>query len=339
MVESIMQKKHIFTNIVLSVAFILLLMLSSGGCGSNNGILERIPAATLESAGFEYLQPLQFDLLLGIDSVYVMNSKDRIVVRFKGDKPVASYTYPEGKNRRLRFALKSIFFYDSETIGIYDYGKSFVRLLSLDLEFIREVPVKTTFSEVTVTQKGLTAFLFRGQDVFAFLDKDFNVTKSFCPTEKDLPFEGYYPRLLNQGFFLSPTLAAHTRWAQHEKECNVNVYDLESLERVLTLTWEKKTQWTAEEFEKNLNFYFTIFAAKIGPYYVVQNVFQKGFGMKKRYLLLVFDEKTKIIYDREFPYQLIRFQKPFGETGTRVYYMDDQGDIVRDDIRSIMERK
>lgn len=77
-----------------------------------------------------------------------------------------------------RVAPKSIFFYDSNTIGVYDYGKSLVRLLSRDLEFIKEVPVKAAFSDLAATQKSLTAFLFQADHVFAFLDADFKISKN-----------------------------------------------------------------------------------------------------------------------------------------------------------------
>lgn len=339
MVEFLMTNKHPLKKIVSFCFLILLSTIFFSRCSSGNGTGIRIPAGVLEARGFEHFNPSDFDLLFGSDSLYIMNFKDRTVVCFKGDKPVASYAYPEGKNRRLKFAPKSIFFYNSKTIGIYDYGKSFVRLLSPNLEFIRDIPVRNAFLDLSVTGKGLTAFLYRHENVFAFLDGNFNIAKTFCPAERDLPFDGYYPRLLNQGFFLSPTQTAHTRWAQHEKKCKIDVYDLENLEKVLTLTWEKETQWNAEEFKKQTNCYFTIFAAKTGPYYVIQNSFLKAHGAKNRYLLLVFDESGTIIYNQEFPFRLIRFQKPYSNTETQVYYMDDHGDIVSNDIRSIMKHK
>ena len=114
-------------------------------------------------------------------------------------------------------------------------------MFDLDLNYLKEIRVKNFFLDLARTGQGLTArqFTMETEDVFAFLDENFNVVETFLKANKKRPFKKFIPGQVNHGYFLDQRHVAYTYAKYPYKECKIDIYDLDTRKMVLTLKWEQ----------------------------------------------------------------------------------------------------
>lgn len=296
-----------------------------------------ISMSTLEKAGFEHFNPPYYSMVIKGPYFYILNQSDRMVAKFEGIKPLRAFKAAEGQAPKEMINPKSVFFYDRDTVAVFDVTKLKVLMFDLDLNYLREVKVQDKFFNMYGTNKGVLAFAYWTQGhVFAFIDKDFNETETFVKANQKMPFDQFYPPLLNNGFLLNGTLAAHTYRLQPRKECKLDVYDINTKKRVITLNWKQPFTPSQSSLNARKNMYFTVYAGKHGNFYVVQNQIIRRLRTKTWELyLLVFDQHGELIRHIRFPHFLMRTQKD--DDAPEMYFFNDEENISYIDIGDIVK--
>lgn len=295
-----------------------------------------IPVSTLEAAGFEHIAAFDFDLLFGKGFLYILNMRDRMIAQFEGAELRSVYKAQYGQGPKDMLAPKSMFFYGDKNLAVHDYEKKKIIFFDLNLKYIREVTVSDAFLTFGNSEQGIVAVLSFMSHVFGIVNKNFSIAESFVKVNTELPFQRYRSRWLNEGFFLNTKLAAHTYWLQPKKTCKVDVYDLKNKRHMIRLEWPNRFSPAQKNIDQRKNLLFTVFIAKVGRFFVIQNSIMKTFSPIADFELLVFDDKGALISRGNFPFKLLRLRKVTDDKDMLLYVMDDDEDISYIDLRSII---
>jgi hypothetical protein len=283
-----------------------------------------ITLSTLEKAGFEHFDAINFVILFMDDSSYILNKKDHSIVRFKGKTPLKVFK-EEGQGPGGLIDPRSVFFYDPETLAIFDITKASVLLFDLDLNYKKEVRVNTDILKLQDTKNGFVAFGTFGEYLFAKLDSNFNVIETFVKAKKTTPFRNMYPQSLNMGYLLTENKIAHTSWLFTSKNCKADIFDINTQKNVASLNWEQSHSPTQKDIDNRTNMYSSNYIGKYGKYYVVHNSFFKNIRGHGIHELLIFYENGKLHSKHDFPFNIIQCYDASGDT--RIYFMDENEDI------------
>jgi hypothetical protein len=337
-----LKKKQIFL-------FVVVLIFLAGCSKSENsipatgnsadGLVKRfIPRETLEAVGVEHFGDNDFRLLFKCRSLYLLNTKDFIVVKFQHSEPQRVYKTARGQAPTEMIHPVTIFSINNDTIGIYDITRQCVLRYDLDLNYIDEVKLTNQYNYVYGSSRGVIAFLtFEDDNAFAFLDESFKPVELFVKANKTIPFDRFYPQLLNKRFMLSPDLVAHSYYLQPGKTCRIDIYDLSSRTGTVSLKWEQPFSPNQKDISSRKNLYFTLYAGQQDRYYVVQSSIVKRLGRKENYHFLVFDSKGKLFLEEKIPYRFVSAQSDFPDS--KVYFLDENENIAAIDINELMEKK
>lgn len=296
-----------------------------------------IPLAALERAGFQHFNPPFYSMVIKGPYFYILNQSDHMIAKFKGSKPLRVYKAAEGQAPKEMINPKSVFFYNQHTIAVFDITKLKVLMFDLDLNYLREEKVTDKFFSMFGSNKGILAFAYWTQGyVFALIDEEFNEFETFVKANKKIPFDRFYPPLLNMGFMLNGNLAAHTYRLQPRKQCKLDVYDINTTKRVITLKWEQPFTPSQGSFNARKNMYFTVYAGRHGSFYVIQNQIIRRMGSKTSELyLLVFDRTGELKRHTRFPHLIMRTQKD--NNAPELYFFDDEENLSYVDIGDIVK--
>jgi hypothetical protein len=293
---------------------------------------------TLESVGFEHINIHDFSMLFYKEYLYILNQGDFMVAKFKGNTPLKVYKAKKGQAPKEFIDPRHLVLYDPGTIGVYDVTKLSVLLFDLDLDYLREIRVKNYFLDLARTGQGLTArqFTIETENVFAFLDENLNIMETFLKANNKRPFKNFNLLQVNHGHFLDQRLAAYTYAKYPYKNCNIDIYDLETRKMLLTLKWDQSHSPTQADIDTGRNNYYSWYAGKHGRYFVLQNTFYKDLQDKDPIKeMLIFDEKGTLILRKNFPHMLLRFKKI--QNDSVLYFLDENEDISLIDIKDILE--
>lgn len=337
------------TGYVFAVIILLVALTSCSSPGRNTGgnkhltveeikarVNKFIPVSTLEVAGFEHIAAYDFDLLFGKGFLYVLNMRDNMIAQFEGAELRNVFKARQGQGPKDMLAPKSMFFYGDDKLAVHDYEKKKIVFFDLDLNYIEEVTVSKPFLTFANWGQGIIAELSSQEYVFGLVDDKFNITESFVKANTELPFERYFRHWLNEGHFINAWLIGHTHRLQPREDCKVDVYNLKNKKHVLSLEWSHLFPPAQKNIDTRKNLLFTVFIAKIGRFYVIQNSIMRTFSPDSDFELLVFDENGRLISRGDFPFKLLRIQRAVKETDMRLYVMDDDEDIAYFDLMSII---
>jgi hypothetical protein len=331
--------------------FILMAILSviiSGACskqGNSPGNIEKqspdgsiqplLSRETLESVGFEHFGAYDFRLLFDCGHLYVLNSRDYMIVKFLGKEPQAVFKTTKGQAPTEMIHPITIFRYNTDTIAVFDKSKRSVLRFDRHLNYIDEVSLEKDYNYIYDSDNGLLAFLdYKNDDACAFLDENFRPVEAFVKANKTIPFERFYPQLLNKCFILDRRSVAHTYGLYPRKNCSVAVYRLNDKTAAATLTWKQPFSPTQKDISARKKLYFSLYVGKHGPYYVVQSTIVKALGRKEKYHSLVFSQDGELVHDEIFPHRFVSVQKDSGNSN--VYFLDDDENISYIDITKMV---
>jgi len=295
-----------------------------------------IPVSSLEDAGFSHISADSFEMLFEKDALYILCMTDRTIAKFIGNKPVKTFTGERGQGPQNMLAPKKIFPYDAGTIAVYDIHKREIIFFDRDLNYITEKRIKIMWSEIFLSSRGITAFTYGRDQVFAFLDKDFNIVENYVPANKNTPIDWYNSRYSNQGYFLRNGLLAHGFYKCPTKNCKVDIYDPVKKKFLVSLKWFQPNPPSKDDILNLRNMNFTMFVDKMKSYYVVGNLFTPKYGIPPQYDILVYNEKGDFIVKYQLPYEVISCKKQVDDM--LIYVMDDDEDISYIDLETLLKK-
>lgn len=296
-----------------------------------------ISVTQLESSGFGYIYDNCFDLLFTQKALYLLNSRDRMIVKFSNQQPIKILKIEKGVDERKMMFPVNIILYDPKTIAVFDFEKRSVLFYDMELHFIKEQKVKGNIIGISNNEGDTTVFLLNSNFLLGQMDKSLNIVGTYIREYEKTPFRSYYKRLLNQIFFMTGGLVGHTKWLQFEKQCKFDIYDMKKKKRIIRLSWEQPFKLNEINFLAKRDLYATNNAVIAGGYYIIQNAIQRSIEERVVYELLVFDMRGKLVFRGEIPYGLIRFKK--GWRDNFLYMMNDEGSIVALDVNELLKTK
>jgi hypothetical protein len=294
-----------------------------------------LPVTEMETAGFEYISPSYLDIFRYKDNLYLLNTRDKVLAKFTGGKFQKSVKSEKGKQPWQMIAPKSLYIDGNGNIAVYDIERAVVLTYDRDLKAIEEKKVHRRYLEIFNDGPNQYAFLRYREHLFGRLDENLHVVDTFGQAFTDMPFEEYNRYLLNKVFFPGNNEAAHTHWNQPQKQCTLTLYDLESKKIKQTLSWQQQQSLIKKNFLEDRKLYFTIFAAVIGNYYVVQNSLIRDVASPRIYSLLIFTRSGEMVYNKKFPHRLLRMQSDTEKN--HVYILDENANIAGIDIHRLLE--
>lgn len=284
-----------------------------------------------EKAGFEHFDGQVFQLLFKNEALYIFNKEDFLIAKYAGNKLQRVFKTNKGQAPAEMITPGSLISYDNDTIAVFDFAKMSILLFDLDLNYIKEIKTDSRFRRMDRVGVDLVAMLnYKNEDVFAILDKNFKIVNTIVRANNKIPFERFWPTLLNMGYFLEKNLVAHSYWVFPREECNVNIHKLNG-DMVAMLTWEQPFIPTAKSIREGTNIYSCIYVGKYGSYFAVQNSHSKTLlGSKKHYDFLIFDQGGSLKYRGDFPYSILKTSN--SPKATRIYFLDDEEGISTVDV-------
>jgi hypothetical protein len=315
---------------------VLLLMLicccGPGASGNESGGFLRVSylfleAAELRKAEFEHVDARYLKVLFDGDDAYVLGRRDHRLAKFSGGKLVKNHRSRWLGNGGLINASR-IFWYDGDTIGVYDHEVCALILFDKELKFLRQQYVTRSVTDMVKRGSTIYAGGYFGGENFALLDDKLEIRETFgrIPENTRGPFFEFF----HYGAFLLPdlTVAATTK-IQFEPECVVEIIDVVSKKRLRSLRWLHPHPPTQKELDNRRNWYSTHLVARYGDYYVVQNIFQPDamdFDGKKIHDLLVFSSDGTLLSRFEDVGCLI-VPSAADPRPTRIFFVDGGGNL------------
>lgn len=291
----------------------------------------------LEEVGFQHLDGVNFFLLLNSKNIYIFNEKDFLIAKFTGNKLQRVFKTQKGQAPKEMITPMSFFLYNDDTIAIADYLKSSILFFDRDLNYTKEIKINNKIMTMARVGKTLVATSNYGgeENVFAVLDKDFNIVKTIVKANKKMPAERSQHWHLNKGFFLDEKLVSHSFVLFPNKKCKVDVYDVNTEKLVATLPWEQPFSPTAKSINERKNIYFIEHVGKYGLYYVVRTSHSKTLQSKSYHEFMIFDLDGTLKYKSDFSYGIIQAVKDTMDS--KLYFMDDDEGISYIDIEAFLK--
>jgi len=287
----------------------------------------------LEKAGFEHMDAKHFSLLIDNDTLYILNKKDFLVVKFTSNKPGRAYK-EKGQGPGSFLNPRSMFFSNKQEPAIFDTIKKSIVFFDLDLNYKREIRVNTNFNDVIALKKGFAASGDFGNFLFATLDSQFKIIDTFVNVTTTVPFANLPPAALNCGYLSMGDQVAHTAWLFTSKTCKVNIIDANSKKKTVGLEWEQRHSPTQKDIDSRSNMYSSFYVGKHGKFYVVSNLFNKSISAPDVGDLLIFDSHGKLISrDDDFPYGIVKSFNTAGDS--RVYFFDEERGLLFFDLSGL----
>lgn len=323
----------------------VLLILLAVSCSSSRGNRKRqktiepkilLTSAQLEKFGFEKIDGPNFKIYLFKDGFILGNSRDSNIIRYKSPGDIRQYKASGQGPGSFLYAL-NIFKYDEQTVGIHDYRKKCVLLFDSDLNYREEIKVHTGIRWISSLNDGkrfIASGFFDGK-IFAFLDKNFEITGTFVSevTKPHLPRMA--PRLLNKGYFLNEDKIAFTQGYYTEKECRAEIYDVDTKKVCLTLTWEQDHNPTEKDRLNRKNRYFSRYIYDYNGFYLKLNYFAEHLRAPYIFDLIIFDKNGKIRYrDKKFPFSLIKI---CNTPKSGVYFITENDDLAYIEFKELLD--
>jgi len=335
---------------VFYLALVMGAIVLTAGCSGNPGKEELlpprdiskythvlIPAETLEETGFEHFGEYAFDLAFKGDCLYLLNYNDYLIAKFdtRSMKPLRTFKSAEGQAPQEMLVPRSLFFVDNK-VAVFDIGKRNILFFNLELDYVEEIKIEKNFTKIYCNGQKLMAMLYyKDKDVIGFLDSRFEVVESFVQANKKIPFDRFYPMLLNMVYFLNGQEVAHGYYVFPYKRCEVAIYHIPSKKKLMTLSWDQPFSPTQKDVSARENNYISYYTGKHGRYYVVETSTFKNLRSKEIFNLLVFDERGRLLLLQEFPYRFLNYTTDRDDP--RVYFMDDNENISYMDIPGLMK--
>ncbi len=321
------------------------------GCSSNPGKEEllpprdipkyahvMIPVEILEKTGFEHFNEYPCELAFKGNSLYILNFRDYLIVKFdaRSMKPLKIFKAAYGQAPQEILVPRSLFLVDNK-VAVFDIGKRKILFFNLDLDYVEEIKMIKRFEKIYCNgQKPPIAMLdYTASDVIAFLDSRFEVKDSFIKANKKIPFDRFYPPLLNMIYFMNNNMVAHTYYIYPSKSCKIDIYDITSRKKTMTLSWDQPFTPNQKDMSARKNLYGCYYVGKHGRYYVVITNIIKKLHTKVTYNLLVFDEKGRLLLLQESPYRFINYTTDRDDLS--VYFLADNENISYIDIPGLMK--
>jgi hypothetical protein len=341
-------KENMRKRIFLIFSLILVLLLSA--CKEKNSPVSVAKARdikeyarkfmsieVLEKSGFERISSDNFELLLEGETSYILNSKDYLIVKFKGNTPQRIFKTREGQAPGEMITPYSLFRYNESIIAIFDTLRKTVFFFDNDLNYVKEIKVYPEFDAMTREGKNIIAiYSSLEENMYAQLDENFRVVRTTVKSNKTFPFKRVYNFHLNLGFFLDNSLVSHSFSMFLYKKCKANIYNVNTGELVVTLNWEQPFSPTAKSIYNRMNCYFLYHLGKYGSYYVVHTTHSRALLDRRRYYeFRIFDEEGVLRYKDDFSNRIMAVSKKTPDS--KLYFMDDDEGISYIDIEEFMK--
>lgn len=294
---------------------------------------------TLENVGFGHINPDSFQMVFDRDSLFILNMKDRIIVKFKENKPEKIFKGEYGQGPKSMLYPRSIFIIDPNTIGIYDFDKSVLLYFDRDLNYIEEKRVPSLrWKEMNKTSRGITTYYIGQDKIFAFLDQELNPLDRFVEANKKSPVKSLLgDTLLNQGYFLRGDLVANGFFILLLEDNRLDIYDVKQKKLKISLHWKHLSPPNQSDIDNFRNLTYTLYVDKLKSVYVVENLYCKDLKGNQIPEVLIFNENGNIIYRETWPFRLMSFSKTYDDS--LVYVMDDDEGISYIDIMTLLNKK
>jgi len=343
-----MNKLNIMKINVIQFLSVLLVITIISSCSTNKDdnawkkkdlkkfIKTEIPIETLEEVGFESIDREWIHLLFKDSYIYVLNQNDRQIVKFKGEKPLKSYKSPEGMGPGDFLFPRYSFFKDDHTLAILDRGKTSVLFFDEDLNYLGEKKLMKLYVIMSQTGGIIAGGQITKDKVFTTFDRDFNEVEKFVDINTKLPFQQFHIGLLNKVYFLHGGYGVHTLSWYYEKACSLDIYNLATKKKILTLDWELPNNPTEKNYRENKDFSCSEYVGFHGSFYVVMNGFYKRSLQEPKPELLVFDQQGNMILRRDFPFRFLSFDKEVNDT--LLYFLDEHDNIASIDLMDILKK-
>ncbi len=296
----------------------------------------------LENFGFEHLAfpHMGIPFFVG-DSYFLGNSGDKRMVKIKGNKVVKSYqAYGQAGGEFM--AMGPFFLQDPNTISIHDTVKGSILLFDLDLNYLSEKRMSTSFiNQITkITEDRYIASVHNRDFIFYFLDKDFNVLERFLKADRKTPFKKMFSFMMGTGMILDEKTAAYTILWQTNRDAFVDIYDIHTRKKTLTLKWKSPYPLpTQKDIDQRRNIYFAGGTVKCSEFYFIFNTFAKNISINPNEVvseieLVIFNDKGQLLF------QKTKFPFPFVSSNDKkhVFAVDEDCNILVADISDIRKK-
>jgi hypothetical protein len=289
----------------------------------------------LEDAGFKYFRASSFNLLFKSKYLYLFSKKDYRIVKFEDKKPLKVYQTKRGQAPGEFLNPHGLFFYAHDTLATFDLMKKSLLLFDLELNYLDERRTPALGLSLKKSGNGFLAFGNFGDKLFARMDNDFNVVETFVDVNKKVPFKNMLPQLYNVGQLLDEQTVAYSTWLYVNKDCKIDIFDINQKKVILSLKWEQPyPPLTEKDFNARRNWYGGGLIKKFKNCYVVENGFTKVVSMNPDILfhLLIFKENGELFFQQnKFPYHIIH-----SNDDSRIFLFDDDRGILYIDIEDIL---
>ena len=327
------------------VVFLLIcFVLIATGCGKNSGVgnkmIEKgkfmdfkvyIDNDTLEKFGFESYNSHAFSLLHTDESVYILNSKDKMVVKYSKDKKHKVYSASGQGPGEFQNPI-NLFFLDDDTIVVFDIMRDMFMYFDKDLNYVRALSVKQSFYKINKIKDGYIVFGdLKNEAMFALLDQDLNIKSLYGNRNRKTKYNNTYPRILYQGYLIKDNIVADTSWVYLNKKCSVDIVDIKSKRKLCNLSWDNPVT-VSQKSINNRKMYGSALITGNDNYYFVQNTHSNGITAIS-YDLIVFDKKG-IMQKRynDFKYYLLDTRYCKKKDDGKVYFLDEEGNILSGEV-------
>ncbi len=285
-----------------------------------------ITAEELKKAGFLRLDSFKFYMLKDKDGIdYLLNEGDLILAKFKDGKFVKSYKAPKGQGPGDMIVPKSIFVSEGK-INVFDMQKGTLVVFDKELNYLEDIRLNSIENmELSPIKGGFIGIgLYENKYNFVVLDDKFKIKEKFVPLNK-IPAglsDYVFPMSLNKGCIIDENNVSRTFWHYINKECKIDIYDIQSKEKKLSLNWEQDRVVSKKDIIDMKNIYYFHYIQKAGKYYVVQTKLKKG--PKSERDILIFDLKGKMIKKiKNFSYDFVRILN-----NKFLYFIDDDENLI-----------
>jgi len=331
----------------IKITVIILLLFVFNTCSSNPGEIKNtetqktfqallkpfLSIEALEKAGFEHFAN-DFLLLFLKDTIYLLNTKDSIIVKFKGTTPSKLYKLnAQGPGGML--SARSIFIYDPVTIAVFDIQKLSVLFFDLDLNYKGEIRVNPAFTRIRNINNGFIASGdFPDNKLVSILDKNFVITKSLVNSNLGIPFSIKLPPfVLNRLYLLNDRQIAYTYWVYLHKKCTASIFDILSGEIIKTLEWEQDNTPNQKEINENKNLYSSSEINNTMSYYIVNTKFSKELRDPGYNEIIIFRENGKLVHRFRGEVSLVKTINNKGDS--RIFLFDEDKGILSLDLKEL----
>ena len=314
------------------------------GCGSNNQDSKKVVKKdkymnfemyinnqTLEELGFENFSQFAFRLLFTNQSVYILNSKDKMVVKYSKDKKHKVYSASGQGPGEFQNPI-NLFFLDDDTIVVFDIMRDMFMYFDKDLNYVRALSVKQSFYKINKIKEGYIAFGdLKNDAMFALLDQDLNIKSLYGNRNRKTKYSNVFPRGLYQGYLIEDNIVADTSWVYLNKKCSVDIVDIKSKKILCNLSWDNPTM-VSQKTINDEKVYDSNLITSSDKYYFVQNSYSKEITILFSDLI-VFDKKGKLRKQyNDFKYYLLDTRYCKKKDDGKVYFLDEEGNILSGEV-------